>query len=47
MMEVPRWKRILIAIWPTIYRGINNTVYFFVMLTKKTVKMAIEQMKGQ
>lgn len=43
MMEKTRFQRLLISIWPSIYRVINDALYFLLKIIKRTVKLAIEQ----
>jgi hypothetical protein len=46
-MEQPsRWQILLKQLWPTLYRVINGTVYFFFRLLIDGIKLAIAQIKG-
>lgn len=46
MEEENKFKTIAILIWPTIYRIINTTLYFFISLVKSIIKISIGQIKG-
>lgn len=45
-METTGIQRLLKQIWPTVYRAVNNTIYFILNLIKSTVKMAIDEIKN-
>jgi len=44
-MERPGWKKFLYAIWPKIYRFINEVAFFILMLLRTATKLAIRQIK--
>jgi len=44
-MERSRLQQILLSIWPTIYRAVNEAFYFLINLIKKTLRVAMEQIK--
>lgn len=46
-MEENSFKKFLIQIWPTIYRVINTLFYALLNFLKKTVTLAIDQLKGR
>lgn len=46
MEEENKFKTIAILIWPTIYRIINSFIYFLISSIKRTVFIAINQIKG-
>lgn len=39
-------RRILVQVWPTIYRIINNTFYFIISVIKSIFKLAMDEIKG-
>lgn len=41
-----RFQAVMKQIWPTIYKIINNTLYFLIDLLRSAVKIAIEQIKN-
>ncbi len=41
-----RFQAVMKQIWPTIYRIINNTLYFLIDIIRSGVKIAIEQIKN-
>jgi len=45
-LNKPRIYILLKAIWPTINRAINTTVYFIMHIIKSTIKSAMDQIKG-
>ncbi len=45
-MERTGIKRILVNIWPTIYRIVNNTFYFFINFFKNLINLMLNQIKN-
>ncbi len=46
MMERSSFQKILIVVWTRIYQAINSVFYFLLMLIRKYVKLAINQIKN-
>lgn len=46
MMEKSALQKILIAVWSKIYQMINSIFYFLLMLIRKYVKLAINQVRN-
>jgi len=42
-----REKIMKFLIWPTVYKIINGTFFFLISFLKKSVALAIKQIKGQ
>lgn len=45
-MNSTSFKRFMVAIWPTVYRIVNQTLYFFLSVIKNIVSGIFKQLKG-
>jgi hypothetical protein len=43
--ERPWWQKAIYQFWPRIYRIINQTLFFIIMVIKNAVKIAMQQVK--
>jgi len=43
MMERPLWQRILVQIWPTIRRVVNDVWFFFARIIRSFIRIVLEE----